>query len=90
LAPDKKGKSRDKVAAYTGRGRTSLAKAKEIVSAAKDDPKQFGPLLKDMDRTGRVNGPYKRLKGGHQSAQASRWRASRRRALSWCLRFRCA
>lgn len=59
LAPP--GKARDKVATRIGAGRTSLAKAKEIVEAARAEPEKFGKLVDDMDRTGRVDGPFKRL-----------------------------
>jgi len=34
LAKGQKGEARDKVAAYAGHGRTSLAKAEEVVAAA--------------------------------------------------------
>jgi N6-adenosine-specific RNA methylase IME4 len=61
LAAPELGEARDKAAAYTGVGRTTLSKASEIVSAAEGDPERFGKLVSDMDRTGRVNGPYKRL-----------------------------
>jgi len=40
-----------------------------IVKAAKDNPEQFGKLQADMDRTGRVSGPFKRLKVIRQSAE---------------------
>jgi N6-adenosine-specific RNA methylase IME4 len=33
-----------------------------VVEAAEAEPEKFGKLVDDMDRTGRVNGPYKRLK----------------------------
>lgn len=56
-----KGAAADKVAKVVGRDRKTLAKAKEVVEAAKADPKKFGQLQADMDRTGKVNGPHKRL-----------------------------
>jgi N6-adenosine-specific RNA methylase IME4 len=39
-----------------------------VVKAAKEDPDQFAKLKEDMDRTGLVNGPFKRLKIMRQSA----------------------
>jgi len=63
------GKSRDKVAAYVGKRARSLAKAEDIVEAAEADPKKFGKLKADMDRTGRVNGPHKRLQIMKQAEQ---------------------
>jgi hypothetical protein len=32
-----------------------------VVEAAETEPEKYGKLLEDMDRTGRVNGVYKRL-----------------------------
>lgn len=57
-----KGRATDKVAAFAGISRPSLEKAEAIVAAAEVDPKKFGKLLADMDRTGHINGPHKRLK----------------------------
>ena len=56
------GRALDKVAGVVGKHRTTIAKAEAIVDAAEAEPEKFGKLLDDMDRTGRVNGPYKRLK----------------------------
>jgi ParB/RepB/Spo0J family partition protein len=56
------GRALDKIAKATGMHRTTLAKAEAIVDAAEAEPERFGKLLADMDRTGRVNGLYKRLK----------------------------
>ncbi|WP_077960776.1 MT-A70 family methyltransferase [Ensifer adhaerens] len=55
------GESRDKVAARIGAKRTTLAKAKELVEAAEAEPEKYGKLVEDMDRTGRVDGPFRRL-----------------------------
>jgi N6-adenosine-specific RNA methylase IME4 len=57
-----KGNAFDKIATVTGVHRTTLAKAEAIVDAATAEPERFGRLLADMDRTGRVNGIYKRLR----------------------------
>jgi N6-adenosine-specific RNA methylase IME4 len=40
-----------------------------IVDAAAAEPEKYGKLLEDMDRTGRVNGLYKRLKVAKQAAE---------------------
>lgn len=32
------------------------------MKAAEAEPEKFGKLVADMDRTGRVDGPYKRLR----------------------------
>lgn len=57
-----KGRAEDKVAAFTGVKRTTLAKAEAIVKAAEAEPEKFGKLKADMDRTDRADGPFKRLK----------------------------
>ena len=62
-----KGNSSDKAAKATGRKRRSLDKAEAIVAAAEAEPEKFGKLQADMDRTGRVDGPFKRLKVIRQS-----------------------
>jgi N6-adenosine-specific RNA methylase IME4 len=57
-----KGNAADKVAKATGLARRTLEKAEAIVDAAEAEPEKFGKLLADMDRTGRANGVYRRLK----------------------------
>ena len=70
LAEREKGDARDKVAQYTGIGRTTLAKAGAIVNALRADPdnERLQKSHADMDRTGNVHGPFKRLKVMQQSA----------------------
>ena len=63
LAPHVKGKARDEVARHTGKGRTTLAKAEVIITASEvepDNPK-IKRLVEATDKSGRVNGPYRRL-----------------------------
>jgi ParB-like chromosome segregation protein Spo0J len=62
------GRALDKIAKATGMHRTTLVKAEAIVDAAEAEPEKFGKLLADMDRTGRVNGVYRRLKITRQAA----------------------
>jgi hypothetical protein len=38
-----------------------------VVEAAEADPEKFAPLVKEMDRTGKVDGPYKQLKASKAS-----------------------
>ena len=61
------GRAADKVAKATGMARRTLEKAEAIVDAAEAEPRKFGKLLGDMDRTGRVNGVFKRLKIAKQA-----------------------
>ena len=63
-----KGNAADKAAKATGMARRTLEKAEAIVDAAEAEPEKFGTLLADMDRTGRVNGVYRRLKIAKQAA----------------------
>jgi N6-adenosine-specific RNA methylase IME4 len=56
-----KGSVGDQVAKMVGRDRRTVEKAEKVVEAAERDPDRFGKLKDDMDRTGRVDGPYKRL-----------------------------
>jgi N6-adenosine-specific RNA methylase IME4 len=67
------GRTMDNAAAYlsktTGRsitGRT-LDKAEAIVKAAEAEPAKYGKLRADMDRSGRVEAPYRRLKNLRQA-----------------------
>jgi ParB family chromosome partitioning protein len=62
LAQAVNGKTRDRLGALTGIKRTTLAKAEAIVEAAEAEPAKFGSLVEAMDRTGRVNGPYRRMR----------------------------
>jgi len=62
-----KGRALDKIAKATGMHRTTLAKAEAVVDAAEAEPEKFGKLLADMDRTGRANGVYRRLKIAKQA-----------------------
>ena len=62
LPEGSKGDTRDKVAVSLGISGRTYEKQKAVVKAANDDPEKFGNLLADMDRTGRVNAPFKRLK----------------------------
>lgn len=55
-------RTRELIAKAVGRGARSIEKAEAIVTAAEAEPDKFGKLVEAMDRTGRVNGPFKRLK----------------------------
>ena len=59
------GRALDKVAAVVGKHRTTIAKAEAIVDVAEAEP-EIGKLLEAMDKAGRVNAPYKRLRVAKQ------------------------
>jgi N6-adenosine-specific RNA methylase IME4 len=64
-----KGNAADKAAKATGMARRTLEKAEAVVDAAESEPEKYGKLLSDMDRTGRANGVFKRLKVAQQAEQ---------------------
>jgi ParB-like chromosome segregation protein Spo0J len=70
------GNALDKVAKAAGKDRKTIQKARAVRDAAKAEPEKFGKLQADMDRTGRVDGPFKRIKVMRQSEAI---RKSRRR-----------
>jgi ParB-like chromosome segregation protein Spo0J len=53
--------TRDRIGAYVGKSGRTIEKIKAVVEAAEAEPEKFGKLKEDMDRTGRVDGPHKRL-----------------------------
>lgn len=59
----------DKVAKVVGKDRTTIARAEAIVDAAEAEPEKFNHLLEQMDRTGRLNGVYRRLKIAKQAEE---------------------
>jgi hypothetical protein len=56
------GDTRDKIGKRLGISGRTYERAKAVVDAAEAEPEKYGKLLEDMDRTGRVNGVYRRLK----------------------------
>jgi N6-adenosine-specific RNA methylase IME4 len=57
----------DAVGRIFGESRKQVEKRLAVVKAARDEPERFGKLAADMDRTGLVNGPFKRLKNMRQA-----------------------
>jgi ParB/RepB/Spo0J family partition protein len=62
----------DRVAKIVGKDRRTIEKARAICDAAKKEPVRFAKLKDDMDRTGRVDGPYRRLKVMRQAIEIRR------------------
>jgi N6-adenosine-specific RNA methylase IME4 len=56
-----KGDTRDKVGAAVGMSGKTYERAKAVVEAAAAEPEKYERLREDMDRTGKVNGVYRRL-----------------------------
>ena len=55
------GDARDKIARYLGVGRTTIERAEAVMEAAEEDPDEYGHLVDQMDRSGKVAGAYRRL-----------------------------
>ena len=56
------GPARDKIARYLGVGKTTIDRAEAVVEAAEEDPEEYGYLVEQMDRSGKVAGAFRRLK----------------------------
>jgi N6-adenosine-specific RNA methylase IME4 len=63
------GDARDKIARYLGVGRTTIEKAEAVIEAAEQEPEEFGYLVEQMDRSGKVAGAYRRLEVLKQARQ---------------------
>ncbi len=55
------GDARDKIARYLGVGRTTIERAEAVMEAAEEDPEEYGHLVEQMDRSGKVAGAFRRL-----------------------------
>jgi N6-adenosine-specific RNA methylase IME4 len=67
------GKTRDIAAQKAGfRNARTYEQAKAVCAAAEANPGQFGKVLEDMNRTGRVNGPFKRMRIATQATEIRR------------------
>jgi N6-adenosine-specific RNA methylase IME4/ParB-like chromosome segregation protein Spo0J len=55
------GDARDRIARYLGVGRTTIERAEAVLEAAEEEPEEFGHLVAQMDRSGKVAGAYRRL-----------------------------
>jgi site-specific DNA-methyltransferase (adenine-specific) len=62
LPPQTKGKVRDQIGRAVGLSGKSYEKAAAVIAAAEKDPDRFGFLVAQMDRTGKVDGPFKQVK----------------------------
>jgi N6-adenosine-specific RNA methylase IME4 len=55
-------RTRDRIGAFAGISGRSLAKIQAIVEAAERNPRRFGPLVVEMDRNGRIDAAYRKLR----------------------------
>src|ERR1035438_7794864 len=58
---ERQGPPRDNIARYLGVGRTTIEKAEAVVEAAEEAPDDYGYLVEQMDRSGKVAGAFRRL-----------------------------
>jgi ParB/RepB/Spo0J family partition protein len=61
-AGERRGKTRDIVGKFAGYSGETMRKIAAVVAAAEEDPERFRALLEEMDRTGRVNGVFGKLR----------------------------
>jgi len=69
LQEDVAGDTRDKIARYLGVGRTTIERAEALIDAAEAEPEEYGHLVEQMDRSGKVAGAYRRLEVLKQTRQ---------------------
>jgi len=62
------GQTRDKVAEAVGLSGRTLEKINRVDEAAEADPEQCGPIKEEMNRTGNVDGAYKKLPAERKKA----------------------
>ena len=62
LPQREKGRASEKVAAAVGMKRRTYEKAQAVVQAAREDPERFGPVVTEMDKTGKVDRAYSKVR----------------------------
>src|ERR1035437_156238 len=58
---ERQGDARANIVRYLGVGRTTIERAEAVVEAAEEEPEEYGHLVEQMDRSGKVAGAYRRL-----------------------------
>jgi hypothetical protein len=51
----------EKIARYLGVGPTGIERVEAVVEATEEEPEEYGHLVEQMDRSGKVAGAYRRL-----------------------------
>jgi len=54
--------TRDNIGAFAGVSGRTVEKIAKVVEAAERNPEKFAPLVAEMDRTGKVDGAYRKLR----------------------------
>jgi hypothetical protein len=78
-SPSDKGKVSDKVAAVVGMSGKTYEKAKAVVEAAEQEPEKFGPAAEEMDRTGKVDPSFRKVKGKRGKVKGKRGKVKGKR-----------
>jgi N6-adenosine-specific RNA methylase IME4 len=56
------GRVRDKIASFAGISGRTLTKIQAIIEAAERKPRKYGPLVAEMDRNGRIDSVFRKLR----------------------------
>jgi hypothetical protein len=56
------GRARDKIGSFAGVSGRTVEKIAQVVKAAEEKPEKFGHLVEAIDRTGKVNGAFRKLR----------------------------
>ena len=62
------GRAVNKIGAFAGISGRTVEKIAAVVTAAEREPDRFGPLVAEMDRKGKVDGAYPKLRRTRTSA----------------------
>jgi len=66
------GNARDKVAESLGISGRTYSKIQQVAKAAKDDPEKFGDLAAEMEATGKVDGPHRKMRQRQKQGDESK------------------
>jgi ParB-like chromosome segregation protein Spo0J len=77
LPEGSRGQTRDKVGAALGMSGRTYEKAKAVVEAAAEDPEGCGPLVEEMDRTGKVDPAFKKARASRPGQKKGKGRRER-------------
>jgi hypothetical protein len=55
------GRAHGRTSRYLGVGRTTIDRAEAVIEAAEEEPEEYGHLVEQMDRSGKVAGAFRRL-----------------------------
>jgi N6-adenosine-specific RNA methylase IME4 len=62
-------KTRDKIGEFAGVSGRTVEKIARVVEAAEAEPDKYGYLVEEMDRTGKIDGPYQKVRRDERHAE---------------------